>query len=163
MAIIYISLGTNIDRDHYLEQGLLGLEQAFGQLTLSSLFESASVGFNGSDFYNMVIAAETELPIAQVVTTLKDIERANGRKPSAKKFSSRTLDLDLLLYDDVVTEQPIQLPRAEITENAFVLWPLQELAGALLHPELNISYDELWRNYDKSSQQLRIVPFNWQR
>lgn len=161
MARLYISLGSNIDRDHYLNQGLDALQTAFGELTLSSLFESEAVGFAGAAFYNMVIGVTSPLSLEQVTNRLREIEYANGRSLKAKKFSPRTLDLDLLLYDQQVTVQPVQLPRDEISKNAFVLWPLAEIAGELIDPVLKQSYRQLWQNFDKNSQQLSIKPYTW--
>jgi 2-amino-4-hydroxy-6-hydroxymethyldihydropteridine diphosphokinase len=125
------------------------------------LFESEAIGFDGSPFYNMVIGVSSPLSLEQVAKTLREIEYANGRSLNAKKFSPRTLDLDLLLYDQQVTEQPVQLPRDEISKNAFVLWPLAEIAGELIDPVLKQSYRQLWQNFDKSSQQLRVKPHRW--
>ncbi len=161
MARLYISLGSNVDRQHHVTAGLNALETLFGSLTLSSLFASKAVGFDGAEFYNMVIGASTELNITEVATALRDIEFANGRQVDAKKYSPRTLDLDLLLFDDLILEHPAQIPRAEITENAFVLWPLAEVAPELEHPILKQSYQQLWQTYDKK-QQLTKVSFSWQ-
>ncbi len=161
MAEIYISLGSNINRQHNIEKGLDALAQLFGSLTLSSLFESEAVGFAGKPFYNMVIGATTELSLDDLAQSLRTIEYANGRNQDAKKFSPRTLDLDLLLYDDVIAQQPAQIPRDEITKNAFVLWPLAEVASALVHPVVGKSYQTLWQEYDKSQQKLNIVPLTW--
>jgi len=73
----------------------------------------------------------------------------------AHDFSARTLDLDLLLYDDLIINQGgLQIPRDEITKNAFVLWPLAELDPAYRHPLNGQSMAKLWGNYDKSSQAL---------
>jgi 2-amino-4-hydroxy-6-hydroxymethyldihydropteridine diphosphokinase len=161
MARLYISLGSNINRQQYVNTGLTALEALFGELTLSSLFASKAVGFDGAEFYNMVIGATTELNIEQVAKALRDIEFANGRQLNAKKYSPRTLDLDLLLFEDLILDDPAQIPRAEITENAFVLWPLAEVAPHLKHPILNKSYQQLWQAYDKTQQQLTIVDFTW--
>ena len=161
MAEIYISLGSNINRQHYIEQGLNALTEAFGLLTLSSLFESEAVGFTGKAFYNMVVGVKTDHNLDNVATILRKIEFAHGRNQNAKKFSPRTLDLDLLLYDDVITNTPAQIPREEITKNAFVLWPLAEIAGHLVHPTVGLCYQELWQQYDKDQQQLQIVPLVW--
>ena len=99
MATIYISLGSNVERKYHVLQGLQALAQtfnlAFEQLTLSSLFESEAVGFNGNAFYNMVVGIKTDYSVEQVVIKLRDIEIAYGRPVDAKKFSPRTLDLDL--------------------------------------------------------------------
>jgi 2-amino-4-hydroxy-6-hydroxymethyldihydropteridine diphosphokinase len=163
MAEVYISLGSNIHRQHYIEQGLNALTDAFGALTLSSLFESEAVGFAGKAFYNMVVGLNTELSLAEVAATLRNIEFANGRSQDAKKFSPRTLDLDLLLYDDVIAEVPAQIPRDEITKNAFVLWPLAEVAGHLAHPIIGQIYIKLWQQYDKNQQQITKIPLVWVR
>ena len=111
----------------------------------------------------MVVGVNTELSLAQVAKTLRSIEFAHGRSKTAKKFSPRTLDLDLLLYDDIVAESPAQIPRDEITKNAFVLWPLAEIAEHLPHPVVGQSYAQLWQQYDKKQQKLKKVPLVWAR
>lgn len=165
MADIYISLGSNVEREYHVQQGLYALAAAFDlpfeQLTLSSLFESEAVGFSGNAFYNMVIGITTSLSVEQVAIKLRDIEFRHGRTNDAKKFSPRTLDLDLLLYDDLIIDSPAQLPRDEINKNAFVLWPLSEVAPQVVHPKIKQNYYTLWQNYDKDYQQLKIVANCW--
>ena len=162
MALIFISIGSNIEKERYIRQGVAQLAQAFSGITLSSVYESESVGFDGSNFYNLVCSARTELSVSDVTKILRQIEVDNGRDRSAKKFSSRTLDLDLLLYDNLVIDEPVVLPREEIDKNAFVLWPLAEIAPQLIHPTLNQSYHHLWNDYDKAQQSLWTIPFDWQ-
>ena len=161
MARIYISLGSNIEPEQHLQAGLKSLRACFGPLRLSSMYESEAVGFSGTNFLNKDASAETDLNIAAVVAQFKQIEQNHGRLVGAKKFSPRTLDLDLLLYDHVVCETPVTLPRAEIVNNAFVLWPLAELAPELIHPVVDKSYASLWQEYDKESQRLWPVMFEW--
>jgi 2-amino-4-hydroxy-6-hydroxymethyldihydropteridine diphosphokinase len=165
MAQIYISLGSNINREHYVKQGLIALADAFDlpfkELTLSSLFESAAIGFNGAAFYNMVIGISCTQNVSQVANILRTIEFSNGRDRNAKKFSPRSLDLDLLLYDNLIINLPAQLPRDEITTNAFVLWPLSQIAPELSHPILKKNYQYLWKNYNKQNQQLSIIDNCW--
>lgn len=165
MADIFISLGSNVKREYHVKQGLNALAVAFDlpfeQLTLSSLFESEAVGFSGNAFLNMVIGIKTSLSVDQVALKLRDIEFNYGRTSDAKKFSPRTLDLDLLLYDKLITDTPAQLPRNEINKNAFVLWPLSEVAPQVVHPILKQDYYTLWQNYNKSDQQLKIVNNCW--
>lgn len=166
MATIYISLGSNIQREYHVQNGLKSITQAFNQpiekLMLSSLYESDAVGFSGSAFYNMVIGLHTQSTVDQVVKKLRDIEVEFGRPLNAKKFSPRTLDLDLLLYDDLIIDTPAQLPRDEIDKNAFVLWPLCEIAPTLIHPIIKRDYQSLWHHYDKDSQQLKVIHNCWQ-
>jgi 2-amino-4-hydroxy-6-hydroxymethyldihydropteridine diphosphokinase len=154
MAQIFISIGSNINKEHYIKAALAILPTHFENVTYSSIFESESVGFEGNNFYNLVAAATTELSLAEVCALLKRIEQEHGRTPSDKKFSPRTLDLDLLFFDDVICDSPAQLPRDEITKNAFVLWPLAEVAGEFLHPVENKSVAQLWQEYDKTKQKL---------
>ena len=161
MTTIYISLGSNIERDHHIRAGLDALHAEFGELRVSRVFESEAVGFNGRPFYNLVVGADTELPLATLCQRLRAMEFAHGREPDAKKFAPRTLDLDLLLYGELVCETPLVLPRGEILSNAFVLWPLAELAPTLRHPLDGRTLGELWERYDKASQRLCPIPFHW--
>tara|TARA_R110000751_G_scaffold73956_1_gene149716 strand:+ start:68739 stop:69260 length:522 start_codon:yes stop_codon:yes gene_type:complete len=159
--IIYISVGSNVDKEKHTKAGLQGMYQAFGELTLSSVFESESVGFEGNNFYNLVVKANTKLSIAEVCSVLKKIEQDNKRQRGEQKFAPRTLDLDLLLYDQQVISQPIELPRPEVLYNAFVLKPLAEIAADEVHPVVNTSYGKLWQDYDKSRQKLWAITFDW--
>lgn len=162
MAKIYISLGSNINREANTRIGVNALRQAYGGLLLSAVYESEAVGFEGDSFYNMVIALETDDQVFDVASTLRGIEEANGRDRSAPKFSSRTLDLDLLLYDDlIINEQGLQLPRDEILQRAFVLLPLSEIAPDLRHPEVGERYADLWFKFDKSQEAIEVVPFKF--
>ncbi len=162
MATIYISLGSNINREQNTRAGIAALKQAFGDLNLSSVYESEAVGFDGDAFYNMVIACEVDTSVHQTNQILRDIEDANGRDRSGPKFSSRTLDLDLLLYDDLILdEKSLKLPRGEILKNAFVLWPLAEIAPRLKHPETATSYAELWAAFDKNKESLKPIEFSF--
>ncbi|MFB2854522.1 2-amino-4-hydroxy-6-hydroxymethyldihydropteridine diphosphokinase [Aeromonas allosaccharophila] len=162
MTTIYISLGSNIERDRHIRAGLDALHAEFGELRVSRVFESEAVGFNGRPFYNLVAAAETDLPLVTVCQLLREMEFAHGREPDAKKFAPRTLDLDLLLYGELVCDTPLVLPRGEVLTNAFVLWPLAELAPKLRHPVDGRTMSELWQAYDKASQQLCPIPFLWE-
>ena len=163
MPRIYISLGSNIERETNTRAGVKALRQCFGELELSSVYESEAVGFDGDAFYNMVIACEAAEDVHSTNQKLRDIEDANGRERTGPKFSSRTLDLDLLLYDDLVmNENGLKLPREEILHNAFVLWPLAEIAPDRVHPEVGKSYAELWQAFDKSKENLQPINFEFE-
>lgn len=153
MAQIFIGIGSSIDKRANIRQGVQLLKQHFGELHLSSVFESEAVGFKGGTFYNLVAELSSGLTIEQIINTLKSIEVQLGRPKNAIKYAPRTLDLDLLLYDMQI-DKDRDIPRAEITENAFVLQPLAELAPALAHPILAISYQTLWQQYPANKQKL---------
>ena len=162
MAKIYISLGSNIDRARNTRAGVEALRERFGPLQLSSVYESEAVGFEGDAFYNMVIGCDVSLDVQTTNRVLAEIEDTHGRDRSGPRFSSRTLDLDLLLYDDLVLDdEGLKLPREEILKNAFVLWPLAEIAPDRIHPLVRRSYVELWADFDKSKETRAPVEFQF--
>ena len=152
MAQVYISIGSNIEPNRYIRAGLADMEKKFGTLTLSTVYESEAVGFKGDNFYNLVARFETDWDITQVMRTLRLIEEHNDRKRTDKRFSARTLDLDILLYDDLIIEETV--PRDEILKYAFVLLPLSEIAPNLKHPITHQTYAELWRDFDQKGHEL---------
>ena len=155
MHSIYISVGSNIDPRNHVERALSDLEDCFGVLRQSALYESQAIGFEGDNFLNLVVQALTDKTIDEVVDCLHAIEARHGRDRSGPKFSSRSLDLDLLLYDDVVCRRnKIHVPREEILVNAFVLWPLAEIAPDLIHPTERQSMAQLWRQFNKEKQKI---------
>ncbi|MBD3671404.1 MAG: 2-amino-4-hydroxy-6-hydroxymethyldihydropteridine diphosphokinase [Gammaproteobacteria bacterium] len=161
MARIYLSLGSNIDRERSLRGAITHLREHFGELTVSRVFESTAVGFDGEDFYNLCVGLDTDMDVLEVNRVLHDIEDQYGRDRNGPRFSSRTLDIDLLLYDDLVMKEgKLELPRDEITKHAFVLWPLAEVAADTLHPTEGKTIAELWRDFDKASQALHPVDFD---
>lgn len=162
MPRVYISIGSNIEREANLRAGIAALRACFGNLVVSSVYESQPVGFTGDDFYNLVVGFDTTQSVRNVNARLHDIERDHGRARNGQRFNSRTLDLDLLLYGDaVIHEHDLTLPRDEILRYAFVLCPLAEIAGDEKHPQNRMSYAALWHEFEKSAQPLWAVDFAW--
>lgn len=162
MVTVYLSLGSNIDRERHIRAAVSTLQREFGAVALSSVYETAAVGFNGDPFYNLVAAIDTDRPLRDLATWLRGVEAAHGRDREAPKFSARTLDIDVLTYgQEVGVVDGIELPRDEILKHAFVLAPLAELAPAARHPALGLSYAELWRRHDQDREACVIVPFQW--
>jgi 2-amino-4-hydroxy-6-hydroxymethyldihydropteridine diphosphokinase len=161
MPRVYVSVGSNIERERHVRSAVKALRERFGKLTVSRVFESEAVGFAGDDFFNLVVGFDTDVPVFDVVAGLRDIELVHARDRRAPRFSSRTLDLDLLLYGDLVMDElGIRLPRDEITRYAFVLGPLAEIAGEMQNPLDGRSFADMWRDFDQDSQVMRPVEFD---
>lgn len=162
MARIYISIGSNIEAEKNIRLAVHALQDHYGKLILSSVYESEAVGFNGDNFLNLVAAVNTDDDVHTVVNTLRKIEDENGRDRSEPRFSARTVDLDLLLYDDLILkEEGLELPRDEITKNAFVLLPLEEIAPQLIHPVSGNTMCDHWMSFDQDSQKLWTIDFKF--
>ena len=164
MARIYISIGSNIEPARHVRLAVAALHEYYGKIDISRVYESEAVGFDGDNFYNLVVGLDTEQDVNTVNRTLHEIEARYGRDRSGPRFSARSIDLDLLLYDDLIMQaDKLVLPREEILQNAFVLWPLAEIAPDLIHPLEKCSMSDLWQGFDKNKQQLKPIPFAWDR
>jgi len=163
MARVYVSLGSNLQREQRIRQAVAELRLHFGAIELSPVYDSAAVGFDGSNFLNLVAGFDSDLEVETVARRFHDIEDRLGRDRSLPKFASRPIDLDILLYDDLILDLPrIRIPRPEILVNAFVLKPLQDLAPTLQHPETGQSYAELWRAMAPGAPRLELFALELQ-
>ncbi len=163
MTSVFLGIGSNQERTRHICSGLDMLYEQMGELVLSSVYESEAVGFRGKPFYNLVVRVETSIGLGELTGLIKAVEDKNGRDRSGPKFSSRTLDIDVLLFGDCAGLcEGIELPRPEILEYAHVLCPLAEVAGDWQMPGSASNYSELWRTYDKSRQSIWPVDFEWQ-
>jgi 2-amino-4-hydroxy-6-hydroxymethyldihydropteridine diphosphokinase len=157
-ARVFVSVGSNIDKESNIRSAVAALRAKFGQLVISRVYESAAVGFDGRSFHNLVIGFDTDCAPVEVAQILRGIEYQHGRTRHEERFASRTLDLDLLLYGDLISDKGgLQLPRDEITRYAFVLRPLADVAGDLLHPQLGVPIQELWNTLRFNGQRLQTV------
>ncbi len=162
MTTLVLSIGSNINAESNIRAALTELASEFADIQCSTTFESRAVGFEGDNFLNLVVLAETEKNLRDIAAFLKRLEDEFGRDRNQARFSGRTMDIDILLYgDESGTNIGIELPRPEITENAFVLQPLAELLPERVHPSTGFSYQQLWQNYDKSRQQLWPTKITW--
>lgn len=158
MPFVYVSIGSNIDRENNVRGAVRALRERYGKLALSRVYETPAEGFDGAAFYNLVAGFDTGEPVERVRQALADIEAAYGRKRGGTRFDARTLDLDLLIYGDVVRHADgVDIPRGEITRYAFVLGPLAELAPELKHPETGEPLRTLW---DKFTGRRDLRPVN---
>ena len=158
MAQVYLGLGSNIDAEANLRFGVNELRQRFCELELSDVYRNAALGFEGDDFLNLVIRLQSGETIVSLQNQIAEIHKMVGRQRGEEKFSSRPLDIDLLLHDDlVIDEPPLCLPRSDILKYSFVLRPLSELAPDLIHPETGRTLAHHWRAFDSASHPLTPV------
>lgn len=161
MPRVFVSIGSNIDKTRNIQGALRALKARFGVLQCSRVYETPTEGFNGEDFYNLAVAFDTGEPLETVRAVLAEIETAHGRTRTGPRFSSRTLDLDILLYGELVRHDgDCDIPREEIGKYAFVLGPLAEIAPTLRHPETGKHIGEMWGRF-AGRRLLRPVEFEF--
>ena len=158
MSIVHLNIGSNQNRRTNIRLAIQALEQYFLNIVLSSLFESPSEGFKGNDFYNVGVNITTLKTSNEVVDILRDIENSLGRDRSLPKFSSRMIDLDLVLYGGIIDDS-LNVPRKDILKYAFVLAPLAELNPEAIHPLEGTSYQNLWKTF-QSKQDYNLKKYN---
>ena len=158
MATVYLGLGSNIDAERNLRLAVGELRHLYGELTVSPVYRSRAVGFDGPDFLNLVVALSTDATPLEVLNEIERIHQLAGRSRGPDKYGSRPLDIDLLLYGDMIDpEPPLRLPRADILEYGFMLRPLADIAPALVHPITGRGIAEHWRDFDVESDALTRV------
>jgi 2-amino-4-hydroxy-6-hydroxymethyldihydropteridine diphosphokinase len=158
MNFLHLNIGSNKNRRINIRLALNKLKSNFTDITVSSIFESPAEGFVGSNFYNVGVNAKTKNNINEVVGILHDIENSLGRDRSLPKFSSRIIDLDLVLYNDAIDED-LKVPRRDIFKYAFVLAPLAELNPEDIHPQKGISFLNLWEEF-QSNKDFELNQYN---
>ncbi|MES1927091.1 2-amino-4-hydroxy-6-hydroxymethyldihydropteridine diphosphokinase [Salinisphaera sp. T31B1] len=157
MTAVFVGLGSNIQPHAHVPLALHLLERSFGALQVSPVYQCPAVGFDGEDFVNLVVGFDTATDVHALQDQLRDIEAACGRD-RAEAMASRTMDIDLLLYGDlIVDDDRLCLPRSDIVEYAFVLRPLAELVPESEHPVLRRSYRALWEAFDDPGQPLTEI------
>ena len=156
---VYLGLGSNTERERHLCAGLDALAGFLVGMTCSAVFESQPVGIKSGPFFNLVVAAKTDLPLMELSRRLKLIEADNGRYAPDRK--GLPLDIDVLFYGDLVGDfEFLTLPRAEILKNAFVLWPLSLMAPDKVHPVVGKTLAQMWADA-QIDQVLAPVAFEW--
>lgn len=162
MARVYVSLGSNLERELRIREALTELQRQFGGLELSPVYDTVAVGFDGANFLNLVAGFDSSLDVEVVTAAFHDIEARLGRVRSQSKYGSRSIDLDILLYDQRILDMPgIRIPRPEILVNAFVLKPLHDIAAERLHPQSGQSYAELWQAMAPDAPPMSVFPLEW--
>lgn len=162
MTQVYLGLGANIEPQDSLQAGITELRAAFGQVELSPVYLAPAVGMDGPDFLNMVVGFECTISHPQLIAWIRATETKHGRLRPADlnhKPSSHGLDMDLLLFGDLVDEAA-KVPRPDILIYAYVLRPLADLAPNLVHPTRAQTMSQLY-HCSELGQTLRPTQFNF--
>jgi 2-amino-4-hydroxy-6-hydroxymethyldihydropteridine diphosphokinase len=158
MARVYVSLGSNIDPENNLRLAIDELRRRYGDVQVSAVYRSKAVGFEGDDFLNLVAIFESDTSPQAICAGFEAIHNLAGRDRHSGKWESRPLDIDLLLYNDLVMdERPVRIPRSDILEYSFVLRPLAEMVPDLVHPVTGRTMFDHWQDFDASSHPLELV------
>ncbi|AHX14862.1 2-amino-4-hydroxy-6-hydroxymethyldihydropteridine pyrophosphokinase [Dyella jiangningensis] len=157
MARVYLSLGSNLEPHRYLRVALDELRARFGAIAVSPAYRSKSVGFDGADFVNLAVGLDTDLSPEALNDWLHALEDRHGRRRDVPRFSDRTLDLDIVLYGDLVRqgEGHLDIPRKEL-RHAFVLKPIADIAPELRHPVSGKTMAALWAAFPVESEPLVV-------
>jgi 2-amino-4-hydroxy-6-hydroxymethyldihydropteridine diphosphokinase len=160
VSTVYLGIGSNVNVKQNIAAGMEALQTAFGEVDLSPIYRSVAVGFSGDDFINLAARIETQMQPLELKEFINQLEDRHGRRRDLAKFSDRTLDIDILLYDDLYLHCPaLVLPRPEILEYAHVLKPLADLAPNLVHPVKHVTMAELWAAFNGDRSGLEIIDF----
>jgi 2-amino-4-hydroxy-6-hydroxymethyldihydropteridine diphosphokinase len=159
VADVYVAAGSNIEPERNLTLASQELLRVFPDSRFSSWYRNPAVGFQGDDFINFVAGFSSDRPVHAVVQRLQAIETLCGRPRDAPRWAPRSMDLDILLYDGLVCDEPrLKLPRPDLLKRAFMLGPLAELVPDLAHPTAGATIGELWSRFDAAAHPMQVVP-----
>ena len=159
---VYVAAGSNVEPRANLRLALDALSDQFPRMRVSRAYRNRAVGFDGDDFVNLVVELETDLPLDAVLARLHAIEALCGRSRDAPKWAPRTLDLDVLLYGDMVATRPdATLPRPDLLRRAYMLRPAAELAPTLVHPTEGRTLARLWAEFPQRNHAMSAIDLGW--
>jgi 2-amino-4-hydroxy-6-hydroxymethyldihydropteridine diphosphokinase len=157
----FVAIGSNIDPAARVSQAAQALRARFPDVRFSACYRSRAYGFQGEDFINAVARLSTDLPVAALLAELHSIEALCGRDRRAPRWGSRSMDLDLLLYDDVVgSGEGYVLPRPDLTRRAYMLGPIAELAPERRYPPDGPTMAQLWARFPEQDLQRLALDLN---
>jgi 2-amino-4-hydroxy-6-hydroxymethyldihydropteridine diphosphokinase len=158
MFDVFVAAGSNIEPLCYLRMALAELRRSYGPLRISPAYRNKAVGFDGDDFVNLVVGFRTSDPVDEVRTNLRRIEALCGRPEDAPKWAPRTMDLDILLYGQDVSDEPgLRLPRPDLVRRPYMLKPMADIAPGVVHPTLHQTMRELWQAFDGGSHEMAVL------
>jgi 2-amino-4-hydroxy-6-hydroxymethyldihydropteridine diphosphokinase len=155
----FIGVGSNITPEDNICEALRRLGQSTRLISISTFYREPAIGRpEEPDFYNGVVAIETDMPPATLKRqVLRPIEAALGRQRSADRYASRTIDLDLLLYgDSIVSGTELTLPDPDIRTRPFIAIPLYEIAPDLVLPDEHVPIRQIAERF--AAQSIQPLP-----
>ncbi len=158
MSRALLSLGSNLEPKANLRSAANALRERFGPILLSPIYRTGAVGFDGPDFLNAAAVIDTTLDPVALDAWLHALEDAHGRDRSGPRFGDRTLDIDIVLFDDLVLEGSghLQIPREDL-RHAFVLKPLVDLVPDYIEPRSGLTLAALWAQSTERDVPMQIV------
>ncbi len=158
MTTVFVAAGSNVDPVAHLQRAISELAKHY-RLRRSPAYKNKAVGFEGDDFINLVVGFDTQDSVDQVIARLHEAESACGRPRNAPKWAPRTMDLDLLLFGDLIRDD-LRLPRADLVKRPYMLRPMAELAPEVMHPIVKKTMRRLWTDFDGDRHPMVIVELN---
>lgn len=159
MTEVLLSLGSNQEPVRHLQAAAIALRNTFGTVRFSPVYETPAVGFDGPAFLNAGAWLDTDWDVYRLDRWLHALEDAQGRRRDVPRFSSRTLDIDIVFFGDAIIKGSgnLEIPRPEL-KHAFVLKPLFDLAPDFAVPGTGASLKTLWQAHPDHHRQLATIP-----
>src|SRR5262245_58209321 len=155
---VFVAAGSNVDPEKNLERACADIAHTWPDAHFSRAYRNVAVGFEGPDFINLVVGFSAAQPLAHVIERLRGIETNCGRPRYAPKWASRTMDLDVLLYGDLVEKTAdYTLPRPDLLKRPYMLGPMAEIAPDVLHPVEKKTISHLWAVFDRGAHEMKPV------
>ena len=158
---VFVAAGSNVEPERNLERACADIAHTWPDALFSRAYRNVAVGFEGPDFINLVVGFSAAQPLHSVIERLRGIETNCGRPRYAPKWASRTMDLDVLLYGDLVEKTTdYTLPRPDLLKRPYMLGPLAEIAPDVVHPTEHRTIAELWKQFDRNGHEMKPVTLN---
>ena len=160
MSKVYLSIGSNKgNRSVLINKAIDEIEKKVGIIiSRSSIYQSKSWGFDSNDFYNLCLLIDTDIVPKSLLIKLKKIEKSMGREDIDGSYSERFIDIDILFYDNIITDsEDLKIPHPKIEIRKFVLIPMLEIADDYVHPILNKTIRQLDNECDDQGIPLKII------
>lgn len=160
MSLVYLLIGgNNGNRMKYLKSAVEMIAQGTGKvIRTSSVYETEPFGFRAKkQFFNICVLVETELSPHKILEVISEIETSLGRIRKNEKYVSRTIDIDILFYDDIIlNDTSLVIPHPEFHKRNFALIPMAEIGPEFIHPKFGKTITRL---LEESTDRHKVIRF----